>query len=136
MTIFRLTFAGQIKKVEHRQAGDKAVMSLSVCKKNYAKQGDEPTFTWVNVSVWGPLPEWLVNKAVKGALIAGSGEFSMRSYKDKEGNKAVSAEVRATSFDVEVGSEDGAPADAPAPVAKAAPQKPAPAPIGDDEPPF
>ncbi len=136
MTILRIHFAGEIKKVEHRQAGDKPVMSLSICKKNYAKQGEEATFTWLNVSVWGPLPDWLVNKAIKGGFIAGSGEFSLRSYTDKNGQKAVSAECRATSFDVEsAGTSDATPE--PAPV-KAAPRKPAPATAADDSesPPF
>lgn len=135
MSVFRIFFAGEIKKVEHRTAGDKQVMSLSVCKKNYAKQGEDATFTWLNVSVWGPLPDWLVNKAIKGGFIAGSGEFSMRSYTDKDGKKAVSAECRSTSFDVEsAGTADVTPEAAPV---KAPPKKPAAVAVADeDEPPF
>lgn len=138
MTVFRLTFAGQIKKAEHRQVGDKNVLTLSVCKKNYAKDGQEPTFTWINVNVWGPLPDWLVSKAVKGALIAGTGEFSMRSYQDKNGAKCVSAEARCQSYDVVVGTDEALEAAAPQKSQAKAPSKPAAAVAEDDDsqPPF
>lgn len=116
MTTLRLFFAGQIKKAETRMAGDTPILELSVCKKNYAKAGVEPTFTWVNCTIFKPA-DFQVQKCVKGAFVAGSGEFTTRSYKDKDGKDKVSSDVRCNSFDVECGSDasDAQPEKATAP---------------------
>lgn len=135
MSLFKLTFAGAIKKAECRQVQDKTVLDLSVCRKNYAKQGEEATFTWVRVQVWGA-PDWMAAKAIKGAFVAGCGEFTLRIYTDKQGKSGMSADVRCNSFDVEIGTDEPAealPQKAPA----KAPSKPAPATaVDEDEPPF
>ncbi len=115
MSLMRLTFAGKIKKAESRRAGDKDIIEMSICRKNYGKKEDDPTFTWINVTVWEP-PEWMRAKAIKGAFVAGCGEFTLRSY-EKDGVKRQSAECRCTSFDVEIGDDPDmeAPAKTPAP---------------------
>jgi len=138
MTILRLCFAGVIKKADHRQAGDKAIVEVSICKKNRTKQGDPEAFTWVRATIWEPA-DFQIPKLVKGAFIAGSGDMTARSYEGKEG-KAFSIDVRCTSFDVEL--SDGAPGErvgAPAPRDVQRPLKPdhAKAAASDDsEPPF
>lgn len=134
MSVFRMTFAAPVTKVEFKTVGDKALAEVSVCKKNRAKEGQEPTFSWLRISVWQP-PAWMSAKLVKGAMIAGTGEFTLRSY-EKDGQKRQSAEVNCQSFDVEVsgGATDSDAALAPA---SAAPQRPAPSPTSaEDEPPF
>lgn len=113
-------------------AGDKQILELSICKKNYAKAGDEATFTWVNVTVWQP-PAWMATKAVKGAFVAGSGEFTLRTY-ESNGVKKQSADVRATSFDIEIGGEAGeASEQAPEPAKVQHRHVPAPSPTADTE---
>lgn len=135
MSVFRMSFAAPITKVDHKEVGGKALVEASLCKKNRAKEGQGPTFSWLRVSIWSP-PDWMAAKLVKGAMLAGTGEFTLRSY-EKDGQKRQSAEVNCQSFDVEVsgGATDAAPgAEAPA---AAAPKRPAPvAAAGDDEPPF
>ena len=123
MTLFRLQFAGRITKAEHKTAGNKPLVEVSLCRKY--KQGDEEFFTWVRVSIWEPAA-FQTDKLHKGAFIAGSGDFKLRSY-TKDGVKGTSAEVTCRSFDVEV--SDGGDADiqpagqrvAPAPQRPAAP---------------
>ncbi len=141
MSLLRLTFAGQIKKAECRRAGDRDIIEMSICRKNHGKKDDEPTFTWINVTVWEP-PEWMRAKAIKGAFVAGCGEFSMRSYETKEGVKKSSADVRCSSFDVELGADAGEasePAAAPAPSQESKIRHrhvPVATAATDDEPPF
>lgn len=134
MTVFRLTFAGEIKRVESRMAGDKPIMEVSICKKNRGKPSEDPVFTWVRVTIWSPAA-FQVNKIIKGAFIAGSGEMMMRSY-EVEGVKRSSLEVSCQSFDVEVSGDAG---QAPEQESRVAHRKvPAPATSADTEsdPPF
>lgn len=71
---------------------------------------------------------------VKGAMIAGSGEFTLRSY-EKDGAKRQSAECNSQSFDIEVSGVAAQGEATPAPVA--APRRPAAVAVADeDEPPF
>jgi single-stranded DNA-binding protein len=125
----RLQFSGEARKVEHKTIGGKSAVEIQLCKKNYAKQGDEPSFTWLRVTVWEPKE---FQKFYEGGFVSGSGELSVRSYTDKDGNKKQSLEVRCTSFDVE--TPRGVEAqEAPAPAQK--PQRPSGG-GSVDEPPF
>ena len=134
MTILRLQFAGFIVKADHKTAGAKQLIEMSLCKKNYAKDGDEATFTWCRVCLWEP-PAWMAPKLVKGAFVAGSGEMTLRSYAKKDGTNGVSCDVRCTSWDIECGTpKDERPTtQVSAPVAAAATGSPA---ASVDEPPF
>ena len=103
MTIMRLQFAGFIQKAEHKTAGAKSLVEMSICRKNYAKDGEEATFTWCKIVLWEP-PSWMAPRLVKGAFIAGSGEMTLRSYAKSDGSKGVSCDVRCTSYDIECGT--------------------------------
>ena len=137
MTAFRLMFAGEIKTVEAKIFNETKFAELSLCKKNYAKPGVDPTFTWVRVSIREPA-DFLVAKLVKGAFIAGSGEMSSRTYQDKDGKDKTSIDIRCTGFDVEMPRSDAAvepEREAPAP--QRGPARPRPAAADDDSgPPF
>lgn len=128
-------YAGFIKKVEFRQAGEKSICEVSVCEKKYNKDKNaEPEFDWVRATIWEP-NEYLMPKLKKGNAIVFSGRFSTRKYKDKEGNDKTSMEVKVN--DVQVFEVAGAEApSAPAP----APRRPAAQAVGGtevaDEPPF
>jgi single-stranded DNA-binding protein len=100
MTIFRLTFAGEIKKADTKSVGGKSLVELSICKKNRTKDGDPESYTWLRIGLWEPA-QFQIPKLVKGSFIAGSGELTLRSYEGKDG-KATSLECRCSSFDVEV----------------------------------
>ncbi len=41
MPNLRLQFSGEARKVEHKTIGGKAAVEIQLCKKNYAKQGDD-----------------------------------------------------------------------------------------------
>lgn len=117
MPIMRLQFSGEARKVEHKTIGGKSAVEIQLCKKNYTKQGEEPTYTWLRVTVWEPKE---FQKFYDGGFVSGSGELSARSYTNKEGKEKQSLEVRCTSFDVETprpteGSDAVAPAPAPKP---------------------
>ncbi len=130
MTVLRLSFAGQIKKAEHRTAAGKSLVEVSICKKNRTKQGEPEAFTWVRVTVWEPA-EFQAPRLIKGSFIAGTGDLTARTYDGKDG-KATSLEVSCRSFDVEV--SDGAEQQA-AP----APRQTRPTPAAQsetEEPPF
>lgn len=129
MTIFRLNFAGEIKKADMKNVGGKALAELSVCKKNRTKEGEPDSYTWLRICLWEPA-EFQRPKLVKGSFIAGSGELTLRSYEGKDG-KQTSMECRCSSFDVEVsdGSAKNARTDEPQ---QGKPQKPRiPAPSND-----
>jgi single-stranded DNA-binding protein len=136
MTSLCLHFSGHVKRADFKNIGGKAAVEISLCRKNYTKQGDEPTFTWVSALVWEP-KEWQAPKLVKGAFVSGRGELTLRSY-EKDGQKRTSAEVRCSSFEIEIAGEDPGTAQAAPVAAAAAPRKPvaAPADDADSEPPF
>lgn len=104
MSLMRMMFSGEVKKVEHRQAAGKPLIEASICKKNRLREGEEESYTWLNLTIWGPFPDWMLPRMVKGAMIAGIGEFTLRSYV-KDGVKQKSADVNCQSFDVEVSDE-------------------------------
>ncbi len=144
MSLLKLLFAGEIKKIEMRQVGARSLAEVSVCKKNRTKEGDEESYTWANITIWGPFPDWMGPKLVKGAMIAGSGDATLRSYL-KDGVKRQSLDVNCQSMDVEVSG--GAPREAqheptqraePRVDNKMTPSKPTwkDSSIGSDEPPF
>ena len=93
MTTFRLNFAGFVTKAEHRNAGSKPIIELSICKKNKVKEGEPEAYTWIKVTCWD-VPQFMADKLVKGAFVAGSGDMKLRSYMNKDGAKAVSCEVQ------------------------------------------
>ena len=133
MPQFKLMFSGDIRKVEHRQAGAKQITEVQMCRKNYTKEGEEPTFTWIKATIWEPR-EWQLQGLQVGKYISGVGEFTMRSF-EKDGVKRQAAEIRVSSMDLDVPkpSEGHAPS---APVAPPAPRIPAPGPAGSDDCPF
>ena len=130
---FRIQFSGDIRKSETKNLGGKQMVEIQLCQKNYAKQGDEATFTWLRVAVWEP-KDFQLPQLQAGCFIAGSGEFSLRSYVNKDGVKQQSAEVRCGSFDVSGPRQAAASAPAPAPSPR--PRVPAPANDDDGSPPF
>jgi single-stranded DNA-binding protein len=95
-----LSYAGYIKKVEFRQAGEKSIAEVSVCEKKYNKDRNaEPEFDWVRATIWEP-NEHLLPKLKKGNAVALSGRFSTRKYTDKQGAEKVSMEVRVNDISV------------------------------------
>lgn len=105
MTLMRMFFSGQIKKAEHREAGGKPLVEVSLCKKHKGRNGAEDSYTWARLTIWEPA-EFQVPRLVKGSIISGSGDVQLRSYVAKDGTKAHSLELRCTSYDIEV--EEGA----------------------------
>ncbi len=99
--MMKMLFSGEIKKAETKSINGKPMVEISVCKKNKTKDGEEPSFTWLRASVWD-CPDWLAPRLVKGVFVSGCGDFTLRSYTDKDGNKAVSADVRCSGYDISV----------------------------------
>lgn len=137
MTVAKLTIIGQIKGVKYRTAGETPVCELSVCKKRYAKQGEEPSYDWFRVNIWGKLPEFMAEKIAKDNFIGACGDFGTRDWTNAQGEKKTQMEVKCQSFDVEIDGPHEAE-DQPA-TPFPAPRRPA-ADIGggqgSDEPPF
>ncbi len=141
MTVLRMLFAGEAKKVDLKTVAGKQLLEVSLCRKHKAREGGEDTYSWIKCSIWEP-PAFMVEKCVKGSFLAGSGEYQLRSY-EKDGVKGHSAEVRCQSFDVEIGAASSRLGEShpPTAVQRPAPIKPAPAQRGGviadaDGPPF
>jgi single-stranded DNA-binding protein len=121
MTLLKLTFAGKAMKVEHKMAGDKPIIEVSLCRKQKGRGNEPETFCWIRVTIWNA-PEFM-KRIQKGTFISGCGDFSSRSYEGNDG-KATALEVRCSGFDVEI--DGGEPAtDQSARPTQAAPVKPA-----------
>lgn len=134
MAIMRMQFAAPITKVEHKEVGGTPLSEVSVCKKNRTKEGQEPTFSWIRISVWGA-PAWMQAKLIKGAMIAGSGEYTLRSY-EVDGLKRQSAEVNCQSFDVEISAAPPEAETVTGHTVRAPIAMPAAPDVATDEPPF
>ncbi len=120
MSLLRLIFAGEIKRAETKQVGGKTLVEFSICKKNYTKEGVEPTYTWIKAQCW-EAPEWLAIKLVKGAFVAGSGDMTARSYAKQDGTKGHDIEVRCSSYDLELPYADKSGDRSPDPQPQTAP---------------
>lgn len=139
MTTLKLQFSGHIKKVYMRQAGTKTVAEVQLCKKVPGKDEQPDSFTWIKVTLWDP-KDWQASKLVAGGYITGCGDFTLRSYEKSDKTKGVSAEVRCSSFDIDMPDDRVAVANGsqqqtlePEPVAKPVVSH---AIDGKDEPPF
>lgn len=135
MSNFRLTFSGEIKNSREFSMGTKNAVEVQLMKKNYTPQGAEPSWTWIKVLVVEPKDfqkDWLA----EGKYIAGSGEFSLKSFTNKDGVKLNGAEVRCSSFDIDAPYSEAK--DTPKASAETAQKRrvPAPAPIDDSGIPF
>lgn len=100
MPTMRLSFSGEVRKPQVKQIGQDQAVEFQLMRKNYGKKDEEATFTWIRVTVFKPQP-WQIQQCAEGKFVAGSGEFTLRSYINKDGAKAQSAEVRCQSFDLD-----------------------------------
>lgn len=118
MPNFTLVFSGSLKTVKPGTGGTKPSIRFSLCKKNYAKEGTEPTFTWVNCIIFDPKP-WHVDMLKEGKFVSGFGKFEMRSY-ETNGEKKTTAEVIVGGFDLDGPKpDDSVVYSKPAPAARA-----------------
>jgi len=102
--MMKMLFSGDIKKSETKSINGKTMIELSVCKKNKTKEGEEASFTWLRCQCWD-CPEWLAPRLIKGVFVSGCGDFTLRSYVGKDGQKAISADVRCGGFDISVADD-------------------------------
>jgi single-strand DNA-binding protein len=71
--------------------------------------GDRKTTNWWKVQLWGKQAESkVVDYLTKGQQVLVFGEVTMREWTDKEGNKRLSPEVRASSIQLAGSKSDGA----------------------------
>ncbi len=134
MSLFTMMFSGDVRKPAVKDIGGKRAVEFQLMKKNYSPAGQEATFTWIRVTVFDA-KDWQVEQCQEGKFVSGYGEFTLRSYVNKEGAKVQSAEVRATSFQLDAPRTDKGEAPVAAPVKSVPPKRPAAAPK-DDEIPF
>jgi single-stranded DNA-binding protein len=141
-----MIFSGEVRKPVVREYDGKNILSFQLMKKNYNKdKSAEVSYTWLNVTVFDAKPFQVAQFAEK-AFVAGSGEFTLRSYADNDGSKRQSADVRCNSMDVDsayVEREQGQPSErsvVDAAMSAAKVRKPVDASAcgagGNDEPPF
>lgn len=132
MATMRLSFSGEVRKPQTKEIGGKPAIEFQIMRKNYVSAGSEPTFTWIRCTLFSPQP-WQIDQCQEGKFICGSGEFTLRSYVNKDGQKVQSAECRVQSFDIDGPRTDERPAaSAPSPT----PRRPAPVADDLDSPPF
>ena len=141
-----LTRDPQVRFLANEQAV--ANFGLAINRRFKGSDGqmkDEVTF--VDVEAWGRTAELVGQYLTKGRACFVEGRLKLDSWDDKDGQKRQKLKVVADSVQfLDSGNRGGAaggaaaegePAgDAPAPSPSAKPSRPAPAPAGDDEPPF
>lgn len=137
MSGFRLQFSGEAKSVKSKNIGLKKALEFSLCSKNYSPAGTPDSWTWVTVTVMEP-KDWLVDGIRDGVFVAGSGEFTLRSYSASTGEKRQNADVRCSGFDLNFARPPKAVPMAEADTVRVPPRSPGPAAgtPGEDEPPF
>lgn len=120
-------------------ANEQAVANFGLAINRRYKKGNETKeeVTFVDVTAWGRTAELCGQYLTKGRSALVEGHLHLESWEDKEGQKRQKLVVVADGVQF-LGSAKGEQADdaAPAPAAKPAPKKPAPANYGDDEAPF
>jgi single-stranded DNA-binding protein len=114
-----MIFSGEVRKPVVREYDGKNILSFQLMKKNYNKdKSAEASYTWLNVTVFDAKP-FQVQQFAEKAFVAGSGEFTLRSYADKDGSKRQSADVRCNSMDVDSAYVGPGETAEPAPAQKA-----------------
>lgn len=143
-----LTRDPQVRFLANEQAV--ANFGLAINRRFKGSDGqmkDEVTF--VDIEAWGRIAELVGQYLTKGRACFVEGRLKLDSWDDKDGQKRQKIKVVADSVQFldsgrregggagGAGEGDGAPAGEPAAAgAPGKPSRPAPAPAGDDEPPF
>lgn len=125
------TFTGRIgRDAEQRftSSGDSIVNFNVAVDSGF---GDKKQTTWPRCTIFGKRGSSLVGYLTKGALVAVSGELTMREWEDSDGARRVSLEVRVAEVTL-LGSKERASA----PPAEPSANRPAPPDddLGDDLP--
>lgn len=117
------TFIGRLGKdpeIKYMPSGDAAVnISIAVGKSWKDKNsGDKKeSTTWVPVAFFGKTAEIIGQYCKKGSQVMVTGEFSVRKWKDKDGNDKYQTEIRGEKIQLLGGRSDsdaGGQASAPA----------------------
>jgi single-strand DNA-binding protein len=88
-----LTATGNLgRDADQRFTSSSSIVTFSIPLE--AGFGNQKTTTWINCNVWGKQGEALLPYLKKGQQVGVSGEFSIREWVDKEGNKRQSPELR------------------------------------------
>lgn len=138
----RVIIMGRLgKEPELRYTANKAaVTTLSVATSEvWADQtGEKKERTeWHTVVVWGNQAEPCAKFLSKGKQVLVEGSLQTREWKDKDGNKRYSTEIRASQVKF-IGAKEDGPSSAPAPSfePKASPQRAVADPESFDDVPF
>lgn len=118
-----------------------ASFSLAINRRFKAADGQmKEEVTFVSCEAWGRTAELVGQYLTKGRACFVEGRLKLDSWDDKDGQKRQKLKVVADSVQfLDSGNREGAGEREPQGAAAAAPSKPsrpAPAPMGDDEPPF
>lgn len=114
------TFTGRVgRDAEQRfTAGGDSIVNFSVAVDSGF--GDKKQTTWPRCAIFGKRGSALVGYLTKGALVAVSGEPTLREWEDSDGARRVSLEVRVAEVTL-LGSKALAAAPQPASPRPAAP---------------
>lgn len=89
--MLQLSFAGTVgRDPETRAAGSTEVTEFSVAVNGYDRRAKEKTTTWLKVNVWGQRGTQLAGLIEKGVRVAGSGQFEVQTYKNRDGETKTS----------------------------------------------
>lgn len=84
----------------------------SKSKKNDSGGWDKVTEQWFNVTIWGSMAEFMVDKLRSGVRVKVYGEFYQRTYEGKNG-PGVSLDVKASAVEILTSKRDRPPGDSP-----------------------
>jgi single-stranded DNA-binding protein len=135
--MLNLSFAGTVgRDPETRAAGSSDVTEFSVAVNGYDRRAKAKTTTWLKVNIWGERGRQLAGLIEKGSRVAGSGQFEVQTYTNRDGEVKTNYVVTCTDITVQSFKEktDEAPrARSKAPAKAAGPQQDFP---DDDDVPF
>lgn len=84
----------------------------SKSKKNDSGGWDKVTEQWFNVTLWGSMAEFMVDKLQSGVRVKVYGEFYQRAYEGKNG-PGISLDVKASAVEVLTSKQNRPPGDSP-----------------------
>jgi single-strand DNA-binding protein len=153
VAINRVLLAGNLTRDPQVRflANEQAVANFGLAVNRRFKGGDgqmKEEVTFIDIEAWGRTAELVGQYLTKGRACFVEGRLKLDSWDDKDGQKRSKLKVVADNVQfLDSGNRSGGPAgdggdqpaadgQPPAPTAAPKPNRPSPAPAGDDEPPF
>jgi single-strand DNA-binding protein len=101
-----ISFVGRLSKdPELKQVGQNDVLELNVA--NNIGFGDRKSTNWFRCAIWGKRAVSLQEHLTKGQEVFITGQLTLREYTNRDGVKAISAEIKVGEIEFIGGKKEG-----------------------------